>query len=72
LGAITTGLIVKAVDRAEDDALDAGSRARCVARLASYVTGSPAALAGVFRVADVLIIERVHLYSAGRGCSKLR
>jgi hypothetical protein len=25
LGAITTGLIVKAVDRAEDDALDAGS-----------------------------------------------
>ena len=27
LGAITTGLIVKAVDRAEDDALDAGSGA---------------------------------------------
>jgi hypothetical protein len=25
LGAITTGLIVKAVDRTEDDALDAGS-----------------------------------------------
>jgi hypothetical protein len=35
LGAITTGLIVRAVDRAEDDALDAGSGA--LRRLLGFV-----------------------------------
>jgi hypothetical protein len=35
LGAITTGLIVKAVDRAEDDALDAGTGA--LRRLLGFV-----------------------------------
>jgi hypothetical protein len=58
LGAITTGLIVKAVDRAEDDALDAGSGA--LRRLLGFVRdrfsrdGDAPASTALARVEDAL------------------
>ncbi len=56
LGAITTGLIVKAVDRGEDDALDAGAgalrRLLCFVRNQISRDGNAPASAALARVQD--------------------